>query len=42
MVVVEWVLYPTAVAILCRPEAALKQAVTALGRGRFSRWRAES
>ncbi|HTC24238.1 MAG TPA: hypothetical protein VK688_07750 [Gemmatimonadales bacterium] len=40
-VVVERTLYATAAATLHRAEPALKQAVTAMGRGRTSSWRAD-
>jgi len=38
-VVIERALYPTAATLLSASEASVKQAVTALGRGRFPRWR---
>lgn len=40
-VVVERVLYPTAATLLKGSEASVKQAVMALGRGRFPGWRAD-
>jgi len=40
-VLVERTLYPTAVKCLHGSEASLKQAVTALGRGRFTGWRVD-
>ena len=41
-VVVERALYPTAATLLHGSEASVKQAVTALGRGRFPDWRADA
>lgn len=41
IVVVERALYSTAVPLLHGSEASVKQAVTALGRGRFPGWRAD-
>lgn len=40
-VVVERALYPTAARVLSGSEASVKQAVTALGRGRFRSWRVD-
>lgn len=40
-VVVEGALYPTAATALNRPEGWVRQAVTALGRGRFPGWRVD-
>jgi hypothetical protein len=41
IVLVERVLYSTAVPLLQGSESSVKDAVTALGRGRFPRWRAD-
>jgi hypothetical protein len=40
-IVVERALYPTAVTLFNRSEASVKEAVTALGRGRFPSWRVD-